>query len=137
VIGVGLPIYVLQIGIRHTEPITTSLLVSLSPLFAFLMQLADGRLRPSVLTLVCIIGVVTMVGVGIAARGRQEFPRARRAGRDPTAPSNRPVEPERTKKIMKCANRRRVRGGPSAARGAEPVRRGFRPRALAVPPTPG
>jgi len=68
VIGIGLPIYVLQIGIRHTEPITTSLLVSLSPLFAFLMQLLDGRLQPSVLTMMGIVGVVALVAVGTVAR---------------------------------------------------------------------
>lgn len=71
VIGVGLPIYVLQIGIRYTEPITTSLLVSLSPLFAFALQLADGRLRFSAFTLAGILGVVALVVVGVLARSRQ------------------------------------------------------------------
>jgi len=71
VIGVGLPIYVLQIGIRHTEPITTSLLVSLSPLFAFAMQFADGRLRFSLFTLGGVICVVALVAVGAVVRGRQ------------------------------------------------------------------
>ncbi|WP_234995704.1 DMT family transporter [Streptoalloteichus hindustanus] len=71
VIGVGLPVYVLQIGIRHTEPITTSLLVSLSPLFAFAMQLADGRLRFSLFTLGGVACVVALVAVGAVVRGRQ------------------------------------------------------------------
>lgn len=74
VIGVGLPIFVLQIGIRHTEPITTSLLVCLSPLFAFAMQLADGRLRFSVFTLIGVIAVVALVAVGVLVRDRKPAP---------------------------------------------------------------
>lgn len=73
-IGVGLPIYVLQIGIKHTEPITTSLVISLSPLFAFAMQLADGRLRFSLFTLGGIVCVVSLVAVGTLVRGRQKEP---------------------------------------------------------------
>lgn len=74
VIGVGLPIYVLQIGIKHTEPITTSLVISLSPLFAFAMQLADGRLRFSPFTLGGIVCVVALVAVGSVVRGRRKEP---------------------------------------------------------------
>ncbi|MFS8096764.1 DMT family transporter [Lentzea alba] len=70
IIGVGLPIYVLQIGIKHTEPITTSLLVALSPLFAFVMQLADGRLRFSIFTLAGVLLVVALVVVGAVVRSR-------------------------------------------------------------------
>lgn len=72
VVGIGLPIYVLQIGIRHTEPITTSLLVSLSPLFTFLFQFLDGRLQPSRLTLTSILGIVVLVAAGTVSRSRKE-----------------------------------------------------------------
>ncbi|WP_226961372.1 MULTISPECIES: DMT family transporter [Streptomyces] len=71
VIGVALPIYVLQVGVRHTEPITTSLLICLSPLFALLLQLADGRLRFSPLTLLGVLGVVALVAVGVLVRDRR------------------------------------------------------------------
>ncbi|MDT0268502.1 DMT family transporter [Streptomyces sp. DSM 44915] len=70
VIGVGLPIYVLQVGVRHTEPITTSLLICLSPLFALALQLADGRLAFSPLTLGGVLGVVALVAVGVLVRDR-------------------------------------------------------------------
>ncbi|MFR9728890.1 EamA family transporter [Saccharopolyspora sp. MS10] len=79
VIGVGLPIYVLQIGIRHTEPITTSLLVCASPLFAFLLQLLDGRLRPSAFTLGCICASMALVAAGTLARARADSRRRRAA----------------------------------------------------------
>lgn len=72
VIGLALPITVLQIGIKHTEPITTSLVISLSPLFAFVMQLADGRLQFSPFTLLGIVGVVALVGIGAAVRDRAD-----------------------------------------------------------------
>lgn len=72
VIGIGLPIYVLQIGIRHTEPITTSLIVSLSPLFAYLMQFLDGRLKPTLLTIVGILGIVALAVAGTLARARHD-----------------------------------------------------------------
>lgn len=81
VIGVGLPIYVLQRGIKHTEPIIASLFVSLSPLFAFMMQLLDGRLHPSTLTILGIVGIVSFAAVGTIARGRLDRRTAMRAAR--------------------------------------------------------
>ena len=69
--GVGLPIYILQIGVRYTEPITTSLLISLSPLFAFVMELADRRLRFSPFTLGGVLSVVALVVIGVMSRDRQ------------------------------------------------------------------
>jgi drug/metabolite transporter (DMT)-like permease len=71
-LGVALPLYLLQVGIRRTEPITASILLTLSPLFAYLMQLADHRLTPSVLTLVCVAGIVALVGAGTIARLRHD-----------------------------------------------------------------
>ncbi|MGW7518206.1 EamA family transporter [Streptomyces sp. NPDC054796] len=96
VIGVGLPIYVLQIGIRHTEPITTSLLLSLSPLITFLLQFLDGRLRPSALTLTGIFAIVVLVGAGTLARSRYD---ARTSPPEeekplPTAPKPEPAQSE-------------------------------------------
>jgi len=47
VIGVAIPLYLLQVGIKHTEPITAAIVPSLSPLVAYLPQLPVGRLRAS------------------------------------------------------------------------------------------
>jgi drug/metabolite transporter (DMT)-like permease len=69
-LGVALPLYLLQVGIKRTEPITASILLTLSPLFAYLMQLADNRLTPSVLTLGCVVGIVALVSAGTIARLR-------------------------------------------------------------------
>ncbi|MBO0821274.1 MAG: EamA family transporter, partial [Nocardiopsaceae bacterium] len=72
VIGVALPIYVLQVGIKHTEPITTSLLISVSPLFTLLLQLFDRRLHPSLASFACTLAVLVLVAVGVVQRSRTE-----------------------------------------------------------------
>jgi drug/metabolite transporter (DMT)-like permease len=72
VIGVGLTNYLGQVGIRYVEPITASLIDTLAPVVTFGIQLADGRLKPSGLTLSCVVGITVMVGVGVLARSRHE-----------------------------------------------------------------
>jgi drug/metabolite transporter (DMT)-like permease len=42
VTGVAIPLYLLQVGIKHTEPITAAIVPSLSPLVAYLLQLPVG-----------------------------------------------------------------------------------------------
>ena len=86
-IGVGLPLYVLQVGIKHSEPITASLITSLSPPFAFLLQLPDQRLRTSPASLVGIVGITALVAVGVLARGRSD----RRSRLRPVAPEPLPL----------------------------------------------
>jgi drug/metabolite transporter (DMT)-like permease len=71
-IGVGLPNYLGQVGIRYVEPITASLVDTLSPVFAFTLQLLDGRLSTSAFSFVSILGITIMVGLGVVARSRYE-----------------------------------------------------------------
>jgi drug/metabolite transporter (DMT)-like permease len=70
VIGVAIPLYLLQVGIRHTEPITASILLTLSPLFAVLLQLPDRRLTPSLVTVLGVVGITALVAAGTVARLR-------------------------------------------------------------------
>jgi drug/metabolite transporter (DMT)-like permease len=72
VVGVAAPAYLLQLGVRHTEPITVSLLDNLAPMLTFLLQLLDGRLRPSAFSLSGIVVITCLVGAGVAARARHD-----------------------------------------------------------------
>ena len=60
-IGVAIPLYLLQAGIKHTEPITAAIVPSLSPLVAYLLQLPVGRLKASALTLAGVLAIVILV----------------------------------------------------------------------------
>lgn len=71
VLGVGVPLYLLQLGVRHTEPITSNLVCTLSPLFAFMLQLPVQRISPSPLSFACIAGITTLVCLGTVERIRQ------------------------------------------------------------------
>lgn len=72
-IGVSLQNYLGQVGIKYVEPITASLLDTLSPVVTFALQLFDSRLHPSVLTLACTIGITLLVALGVVARSRNEI----------------------------------------------------------------
>jgi hypothetical protein len=54
------------------EPITASLLDTLSPLVAYMLQFPDGRLHPTAFTLTCILAITALVGPGVLARSRYE-----------------------------------------------------------------
>ncbi|MFI0777326.1 EamA family transporter [Streptomyces sp. NPDC021212] len=94
VLGVGLPLYLIQVGIRHTEPITASLFSALSPPLAFLLQLTDDRLLVAPLTLVCVVSITLLIGAGILARHHHEQP-TQPSAHAPGGPArHRPAHPE-------------------------------------------
>ncbi|RJQ75785.1 DMT family transporter [Pseudonocardiaceae bacterium YIM PH 21723] len=72
VIGVAVPLYLLQVGIKHTEPITASIILTLSPLFAFFLQLPDQRLTPSAVTFAGVVGIVALVAISTVARSKHD-----------------------------------------------------------------
>jgi drug/metabolite transporter (DMT)-like permease len=72
VVGIGLPIYLFQVGVGHTEPITAELISSLSPVFVFAFQFFDPRLSPSPVTVAVIAGIIVLVVIGTVARHRHD-----------------------------------------------------------------
>lgn len=72
VIGVAVPAYVLQLGVRYAEPITVSLIDNLAPVLTYLLQLLDGRLHPSGFSLSGILVVTGLIAAGVVARGRHD-----------------------------------------------------------------
>jgi biotin carboxylase/drug/metabolite transporter (DMT)-like permease len=83
VISVALPLYLLQVGVKHIEPITVSLLTCLGPGFTLLLQLFDMRLRVSWFSIISITIVTILVAVAIAARQRSDSRDVRDAGSRP------------------------------------------------------
>jgi drug/metabolite transporter (DMT)-like permease len=72
VIGVAAPACLLHLGVRYTEPITVSLLDNLAPMLTYLLQLLDGRLRPSAFSLSGILAITCLIGGGVVARARHD-----------------------------------------------------------------
>jgi drug/metabolite transporter (DMT)-like permease len=84
VIGVAIPLYMLQVGIKHTEPITAAIAPSLSPLVAYLLQLPVGRLEASALTLACVLAIVILVARHDARNGSSSASQPAAAAADPS-----------------------------------------------------
>ncbi|RZS34797.1 EamA-like transporter family protein [Herbihabitans rhizosphaerae] len=121
-LGLSVPIYLLQIGIRHTEPVTTSLLCTLSPVFALLIQLPDGRLTPSTLTIACVATITALVAAGTLSRARHE-----RASI--TAPVALPDSVPQTAECCTAAPGTTPHRGTAAPPTARPARRSWARRA--------
>ena len=84
VIGVAIPLYLLQVGIKHTEPITAAIVPSLSPLVAYLLQLPVGRLKASALTLAGVLAIVILVARHDARNGSSSASQSAAAAADPS-----------------------------------------------------
>jgi drug/metabolite transporter (DMT)-like permease len=85
--------YLGQVGIKYVEPITASLLDTLSPLCAFLLQLFDGRLAPSGFTLACIVAITGLVALGVVARHRFDVAQSAQTVQAPHTERAEQVEP--------------------------------------------
>lgn len=67
-LGVIVPLYLLQLGIERCEPVTVSLLLSCLPAFSLLLQLFDPRLSVSYYSVAGIILCVGFTGIGVISR---------------------------------------------------------------------
>lgn len=74
VVGVFIGIYLLQIGISRTEPMTVSLLFSTNLIFTYLAQLADPRLAVSQASLVCVLLLTAFTVYGTVSLRRARKP---------------------------------------------------------------
>lgn len=63
-----LPIFILQLGIKKTKPITTTLVLAALPAVTFLLQLFDNRLSFSPLTLIGILSSMGFMFYGVYSR---------------------------------------------------------------------
>ena len=62
-----IPLFVLQLGIARTAPLTAHILRALSPVFVFAAQQLDGRLSYSTPTLICILAYSAVAIAGALA----------------------------------------------------------------------
>lgn len=72
VISVVLPLYLLQVSVKHVEPTTVSLLICLGPAFTIGLQSLDPRLHVAPLSVLAILGITVLVAIGVLARHRAE-----------------------------------------------------------------
>ena len=72
-----IPLFVLQIGIARTAPLTAHVLRALGPIFVFAAQQLDGRLTYSAPTLICILLYSIVAIMGALAHGVPRWPRWR------------------------------------------------------------
>ncbi|WP_406861085.1 EamA family transporter [Streptomyces sp. HUAS MG47] len=74
VIGVSVPAYLVQVGVRRVPPMTASMVISLAPVLTLLLQLFDTRLEFSTISAVGIAVITLFIGVGLLARRSAQRP---------------------------------------------------------------
>jgi len=72
ILGLGLPMYLIQFALRYVEPITASIMMSLAPIFTFLLQFFDSRLSQSLFSLICITAATALVMISTFVREQHE-----------------------------------------------------------------
>ena len=115
-IGVVGPNYLVQRGLGNAEPITVSLFQNVAPVFTYLLQLFDSRLKVSVISLAGVLGISGLVAAGVIARSRHET----RAGQRPTPADSAPARRllPRVTRLLWVARLPRVARLPQVARVA-------------------
>ncbi len=71
---IALPLFVLQVGVALTAPLTAHVVRALGPVCVFALQQIDGRLVYSTPTLVCIIAYSACAIASNLAHGWREQP---------------------------------------------------------------
>ncbi|MGW1200715.1 EamA family transporter [Streptomyces sp. NPDC002536] len=74
VIGVAVPAYLVQLGVRRVTPMTASMIISLAPAMTLLLQMADPRLSFSPSSAVGIAVITALIGAGLLARRGERRP---------------------------------------------------------------
>jgi hypothetical protein len=92
-IGAAIPLYLLQAGIKHTEPITAAIVPSLPPPAAYLLPLPAGQLKAPALTLAGVLAIVILVARHDARNGSSSASQSAAATADPARPPEH-AEPE-------------------------------------------
>lgn len=70
VMGIIIPLFMLQKGIEKSEPITVSLIISIAPVFTFMFQGLDKRLAFSFYSFLGVLAVVFIVAISMVTRHR-------------------------------------------------------------------
>jgi drug/metabolite transporter (DMT)-like permease len=68
VIGVAVPAYLVQIGVRKVPPMTASMVITLAPAMTLLLQLFDSRLAFSPTSAAGIAAITVFIGIGVLVR---------------------------------------------------------------------
>ncbi len=59
--GIAIPLFILQKGIEKTDPLSTSYIILIGPIFTYIFQIFDSRLVPSSTSLLSISLVIVLV----------------------------------------------------------------------------
>lgn len=87
VVLIVLPLYLFQLGIGRTAPLTAQIIRALGPVFVFALEQFDGRLRYSWPTLICILLYSLSVVAGNITHGWVERGSIERSRRGHVLPS--------------------------------------------------
>lgn len=71
VICIIIPLYLLQIAIQRTEPISVSLIITTIPLITFALQLFDRRISPMLSSFLGTLFITILVAISVIARHRR------------------------------------------------------------------